>query len=216
MDAHLTRRGLLGAGLALALPAWAARTPPARTLVFEVRRNGRPIGRHTLTFSGDARDFDVLIAAAMKVSFGPFVLFRYRFDAVESWRRGEFARLSSRAESNGRPDQVTALRTAGGVMVKTLKSACNLPSEALPLTHWNSAAFGHPLFNPQTGELMRESVARQGGCLLRLAGGAIIRTTRYAMTGLAQITDWYDPANSWLALAARAGDGSRIDYRRVV
>jgi hypothetical protein len=219
----LTRRTMLTGGAALGGAAFAgagaARAdtllPPAGRLSFEVWRNGRRIGAHSLTFRGDDADFSVAVDAAMVVGLGPVVLFRYHHQATETWQGGRFASLQSQSITNGRHEQVLASRTAGGVLVKTGAGAQTLPQTALPLTHWNQHGLQGPLFNPQTGAPMRESAARQPGQSLRLADGRAIPATRYALTGDAQIVDWYDAAGAWVALRAKAVDGSEIDYRRM-
>jgi hypothetical protein len=219
MSPPLTRRMLLAVGAALgASGAARAETllPPAGRLSFEVWRNGRRIGGHSLAFRGDESDFAVTVEASIAVGLGPVTLLRYHHQATETWQGGRFAGLQSHSVTNGRPEQVLASRTAGGVMVKTGAGVQTLPQTALPLTHWNQHALQGPLFNPQTGALMRESAARQPGQSLRLADGRAIAATRYALTGDAQIVDWYDAAGAWAALSAKAMDGSLVEYRRVV
>ncbi|HEV7158411.1 MAG TPA: DUF6134 family protein [Caulobacteraceae bacterium] len=213
MSAEITRRGamvLTAAGLMAAAPA-AARPP----LTFEVWRGRSRIGRHTVSFSGAAGDFSVSIEAVMSVGLGPITLFRYHHQALETWRGGAFTELVSHTLTNGRREQLSALRTPAGVAVNTLAGAHLLPAASLPLTHWNPHTLTAPLFNPETGEAMRESVIRQAGQSARLANGRAIPATRYTLSGDAELSDWYDLAGAWAALRAKASDGSVIDYRRV-
>jgi len=207
----LTRRAALATVMAGAAQAGV---PAARRLAFEAWRGGKRIGRHTLDFDGDDKNFAVRIEADFAVSLGPITLFRYRMQAVETWRGGRFAELTSRTVTNGRQEQATAIRGPDGVWVRTAKGARKLPPGVLPLTHWNEAAFAAPLFNPETGAAMRETVARQPGQTLTLPDGRPITATRYALAGDANIVDWYDAAGVWRALSAKAPDGSRIDYRQ--
>lgn len=201
---------LTAAGLMAAAP------PPARTpLVFEVWRGRSRIGRHTVSFSGGPEDFSIAIEAVMNVGLGPISLFRYHHQALETWRGGVFSELTSRTTTNGRREQLSALNTPAGVAVKTLRGERLLPASSLPLTHWNPHALTAPLFNPETGEAMRERVTRQAGQTARLADGRAIPATRYALSGDADLSDWYDAGGAWAALLAKAKDGSMIDYRRV-
>jgi hypothetical protein len=85
----------------------------------------------------------------------------------------------------------------------------------MPLTHWSQRAFEGPLFNPQTGALMRETVSRAAEQMLEVSGGRSVRAIRFALTGEAEITDWYDETGVWTALRAKAQDGSFVDYRRI-
>ena len=59
---------------------------------------------------------------------------------------------------------------------------------------------------------LREQVNRSVESLRR-ADGTSVRTSRYALRGDAEITDWYADEGDWVALRARAPDGSMIDYR---
>jgi hypothetical protein len=55
----------------------------------------------------------------------------------------------------------------------------------------------------------------KGEEMVKLADGASVKATRYAVTGDASVDDWYDTANVWTALHGRVVDGSYIDYRRL-
>jgi hypothetical protein len=230
---ELTRRALLATGLAstgvasTGLIAAQAQTlaqtleptptlalRPMGRLVFAVWRNKTEIGRHSLTFSGGDKDFVVAIDAVMSVGLGPITVFKYHHQATETWRDGAFASLQSHTLSNGKAEQVAAVRGPGGVMVKTLTGSHLLPATAMPLTHWSPRALQEPLFNPQTGAAMREAVARQPGQTARLADGRAVPATRYTLSGEADIVDWYDMGGTWVALHGKAPDGSWLDYRR--
>ena len=216
--AELTRRMMLAAGFAasgLANARAQSVRPGGRRLMFEVWRNHRNIGHHSLVFQGGDRDFMVAIDAQMAVSLGPIALFRYHHQATETWRGGQFAGLRSQTVTNGNREQVAAVRTSSGVAVKTLTSTHVLDAATLPLTHWNRRVLEGPMFNPETGAAMREKVSRLDGQVLRLAGARPVTATRYAMAGDADIIDWYDPAGVWIALSAKVRDGSSIDYRAV-
>jgi hypothetical protein len=192
----------------------AAGLPPARALRFEVWRKGRQIGRHVLTITGDARDFAVAIDARISVGIGPIVLYGYHHQATETWRDERFVALASRTVTNGRAETVRARRSAAGVEVEATAGHHILPASALPLTHWNAQALGGAVFNPQTGAPLRLQVRRQDDQTVRLADGRTVTATRFRLNGDLDFSDWYGPAGDWLALTARAQDGSQIDYRR--
>lgn len=216
----LTRRAFLATGLAcgLSTPA-AARTggwPATGRLAFEVWRGKQRIGRHSLEFRGDDQDFTVAIDAEMVVKLGPVPVFRYRHQATESWRGGRFAELHSTTGSNGKREAIDAVRSSEGVVIRTLagKTLSAVPG-SLPLTHWNREALLQPLFNPQTGAVVRKAVSRQDAQSVALADARTIPASRYTLTGDAQIVDWYDGAGVWAGLRGRAEDGSYIEYRRL-
>jgi hypothetical protein len=213
----LPRRALLVLGLmsvaghALANPV-GRRTP----LVFEVWRNRQKIGRHTVTFSGTASDFVVAIEARMVVSLGPLPVFRYQHQATETWRGGRFSALQSHTTSNNKHEQVSALAGPQGVTITTAGGKSLVAAAgAQPLTHWNPKAFDGPMFNPQTGAVIHETVSRAPGQTATLANGRAVSATRVTLAGEAQIVDWYDLQGAWTALRGKVSDGSYVDYRRV-
>lgn len=82
------------------------------------------------------------------------------------------------------------------------KGASRGPADAVPLSHWNPANFGKPLFNQQEGRMLKVTCARAG------AGHWQIR-------GEAEIDDFYDASGTWLALKGKLEDGSKMEYRRI-
>ncbi len=216
-DVRLERRTVLAAGLCLLGPAGAlAQSLPSRRPVsFEIWRQGHKIGAHTVGFQGDGQDFTVAIDAELLVKIGPVPVFRYRHRASEVWRGGRFAQFESRTTTNGSEAHVSALRGADGVTVNTSRGqVLHAPAGARPLTHWNAAVLDGPVINPQNGQLPRERVTRTPGDTVQFADGRKVSATRYAVTGDADLTDWYDAEGVWTALKAKAPDGSLIDYRR--
>ena len=199
-------------GLARALAQ--AGEPGGRRLAFDIWRKGQRIGRHALTFQGAPGDEVVAIQATILVKLGPFPIFRYDHQAVETWKAGRFASLQSRTISNGRHQQVDASPTPAGVRVDTGGGrVATLAADALPLTHWNQAALKSPLFNPQTGAAIHDTVSREADETIQVDGHPVA-TTRYTLSGPAEIIDWYDETAVWTALRGKAPDGSWIDYRR--
>jgi hypothetical protein len=222
--ATLGRRGLLAGGcgclgaLALPRPAWAAPAgvPAAGPLAFQVSRNGSAIGTHRLDFTQDGATTTVRIDASFRVGFGFITLYRYHHQGVEIWRDGAFASLHTITHDNGTNFEVRADRVASGIRITATGIADRIaPPGTLPLTHWSVAAMAAPLFNPQTGKMLRETCQPQGPGTVTLADGRAIRATRYALAGEAPMQDWYDTAKIWAALDGTGTDGSRIRYRRV-
>ena len=215
----IARRSLLAAGIAFAAPVRLLAQTPTRPerLAFEVWRNGQHIGSHQLSFAGGERDFRIAIDAQMLIKIGPIPVFRYHHEGVETWRDGRFASLEAQTTSNGAREQVSAVRNASGVVVTTSGGQpLHAPADVNPLTHWNAAVLEGPLFNPQTGKLVRVRVARTADQSAQLANGRTVPATRYTLSGDAEIVDWYDAAQVWTALRGKAPDGSYVEYRRTV
>ncbi len=212
----LTRRGLVGAGFGLALPTFATAAVPANgRLSFAVFRNGDRVGEHVMRFSRSGGGIDVSTEAEMVVKLGPVPVFRYTHTATERWRGGDFASLSTQTNSNGKRERVSAEASASGVRIEGPSGQVNAPAGTAPLTHWNTAAFDGPLFNPQLGKLLKVSVSRAGREQVRTAGGAAIPATRWTIRGEAEIDNWYDADGVWAGLSGRLEDGSTLLYRRL-
>lgn len=210
-----SRRALLAAGLALASPLGALATPPrSGSLTFVVSRNGVAVGRHRMTFTGDAASPRVVTEVEMTIRLGPVPVFRYRHSAEETWSGGRFSALETRTDANGRKRQVSARRTGAGILIETAGTRLTAPADASPLTHWNSAVFGEPLFNPQEGKLIKVAASRIGAETIKTADGSPLRATRWTLRGEADIDNWYDASGAWAALRGKLPDGSSMEYRR--
>ncbi|WP_141653166.1 DUF6134 family protein [Phenylobacterium immobile] len=196
---HLpSRRLMLAGGLFMAAgPALAA----PRRLAFAVFRNGERIGDHELTFETADQSLVVRTLAAMRVKIGPVVVYRYRHEAVERRLGAAFESLATNTNSNGKHERVEAQRQASLVEIVTAKGQVSAPASANPLTHWNAKAFQGPLFNPQTGKLLKVSVSRNGRI--------------WSVRGEAEIDDTYDAAGDWAGLKGKLEDNSSIEYRRI-
>lgn len=204
---HPARRQVLAAlafaGLAPA--AWAA-APAGGRLRFAVFRNGAKVGEQEMTFSGPPDAPSVVTAVDMRIRLGPVPVFRYRHEARERWTAGRFLSLETTTNSNGKREQVSARRTGAGLVVETAAGRQDM-ALAAPFTHWNAQALTGPLFNPQTGKLLKVTARRLG------PGPA--GPVHWAIRGEATIDDWYDEAGVWTALTGKLPDGSTMEYRRI-
>jgi hypothetical protein len=185
-------------------------------LTFQVCRNGSPIGTHRLDFNTHGTTTRVRIDATFRIGIGFLTLYRYRHQGMEIWRDGAFQSLDTTTDDNGTSFRVQAARAAAGILIKATGLPDRLaPANTLPLTHWAEAAMSAPLFNPQTGAMLRETAQPRGQGTVTLANGKPIEATGYALKGEAPLEDWYDEAKIWAALDATGKDGSAITYRRV-
>lgn len=205
----LHRRALIAALPALAFaPGVLAAVPASGRLGFNVMRKGQKLGEHRLAFQRAGDDLSVVTDVSMLLKLGPVAVLTYSYHAVERWRGDAFVSIETRATTNGKAEQTRARRTDAGVVA----NGQTLPANALPLVHWNAWAVRAPLFNPQTGKLMKAAASRRADTLT--LAGKPTPTTRVTLSGEAPLDDWYDAQGVWLALNARVKDGSIIEYRR--
>ena len=92
-------------------------------------------------------------------------------------------------------------RSGAGVVVDGPSGKSTLGPETNPMNHWNSQIFTGPLFNPQTGKLMKVRTAKVG-------------PGHWAIRGEADIDDYYDESGAWQSLVGKLDDGSKVEYRR--
>jgi hypothetical protein len=212
----LSRRGLLAGGLgALAAPAAFAAAPSNGRLAFEVYRGKDKVGEHVMRFANAGGGLSVTTEVEMRVKLGPVPIFRYAHTATERWRGDSFSSLTTRTETNGKVEQVRAEAASSGVVIEGPGGRLTAPASSAPLTHWNTATFDRPLFNPQLGKLMRIRVARAGRDSVQLANGQSLSATRWTLRGEAEIDNWYDSAGVWAGLRGKLEDGSTMIYRRL-
>jgi hypothetical protein len=221
----IQRRAFLTGGAAgLALP-WLA---PARSLAalsgipadgkvaFKVMRKGAHIGEHSLRFDQDGDNLTVQTDVRITVHIGPVPVYRHTQHCVERWKADRFVALESTTSSNVAHDTVSVRRTADGVRVEPSSGAAfTAPAEALPLTHWNRFAYQGPMFDPQDGKLLKESLVARSDDMIPAADGSMIKVTRWSVTGDGVMDDFYDAAGVWAGLHVKVRDGSRVEYLRL-
>lgn len=191
----------------------AAGSQPER-LAFVALRNGREIGEQQMTFQ-TGEGLTVRSEADFLVKLGPIALYRYRHEATERWRDDRFLDLRTQTDDNRRRTHVEARREAAKVVIVPADAPpLEAAADALPFTHWNRRIASAPLFNPQDGRLLRETVSVAPARPISLADGGARRATGLAFRGEVEITDWYDEAGVWTGLVGRLKDGSILEYRR--
>lgn len=211
-----SRRHLLIGGLgALAAPAAFAAAPASGRLAFKVYRGRDEVGEHIMRFVRTGGGVSVSTEVEMRVRLGPVPVFRYAHTATERWQGESFTSLTTRTVTNGKVEQVVAEASSSGVAIEGPSGRLSAPASAAPLTHWNTAAFDRPLFNPQLGKLMRIRANRAGRETVELANGQSVQATRWTLRGEAEIDNWYDSAGAWAGLRGKLEDGSTMIYRRL-
>jgi hypothetical protein len=220
------RRAFLASGAAgLALPllgpgrarAALSGIPADGKVAFKVMRRGAHIGEHSLTFSQDGDSLTVLTEVRITVHVGPVPVYHHTQHCVEHWKGDRFVSLESTTNSNISHDVVTARRTADGLRIEPGSSVApyTAPAETLPLTHWNRFAYQGPLFEPQNGKLLKETLVTRADDFITLADGSTIKAMRWSVTGDGVMDDYYDMGGVWAGLNVKVRDGSRVEYLRL-
>jgi hypothetical protein len=219
------RRAFLASGAAgLTLPwlgpgrsrAAVSGIPSDGKVSFKVMRRGAHIGEHSLTFSQDGDALTVTTDVHITVHIGPVPVYHHTQHCIEHWKGDRFVGLESTTSSNVSHDVVTARRTADGLRIEPGSGTpFTAPAETLPLTHWNRFAYQGPLFEPQNGKLLKETLVARADDMITLADGSMIKATRWSVTGDGVMDDYYDMGGVWAGLHVKVRDGSRVEYLRL-
>lgn len=223
---RLARRAFLagaaaaGLGLPLLRPGLAraalAGIPADGKVAFKVMRKGAHIGEHSLRFDMDGDTLTVQTDVRITVHVGPVPVYHHTQRCTEHWKGDRFLALESTTNSNVSHATVTARRTGDGVRVEPAGGAAyTAPAEALPLTHWNRFAYQGPLFDPQDGRLLKETLVGRAEDMIQTADGSSLKVTRWSVTGDGVMDDYYDSGGVWAGLHVKVRDGSRVEYLRL-
>lgn len=200
MSLVIGRRELLAGGAGLLLPGMALAAPGR--LAFNVFRNGTKVGEHVMTFSGDDQNRTISTDVAMTVKVGPVPVYRYKHSAVERWVAGKWASIDTTTNGNGKVHKASGRAMDGYVQIAGPKGSIRGPAEAVPLSHWNQASLGRPLFNQQEGVMLKVRCTR-------------VKPGHWQIRGDAEIDNFYDASGNWLALKGKLEDGSTMEYKRI-
>lgn len=201
MSLVLGRRELLTASVGLLIPTTALAAPPPR-LGFAVYRNGTKVGEHAISFTGDDDNRTVSTTVDMVVKIGPVPVYKYKHTALEKWVGGKWSSVETTTNGNGKVTKASARAMSGYVAITGPGGAVRGPADAAPLSHWNQALFGRPLFNQQEGKMLKVTCTR-------------VKPGHWQIRGEAEIDDFYDSAGNWLALRGKLEDGSKLEYKRI-
>jgi len=218
--AFLTGAAATGLALPLLRPGLARAAlsgiPADGKVAFKVMRKGAHIGEHSLRFDMDGDGLTVQTDVRITVHVGPVPVYHHTQRCIERWKGDRFVSLESTTNSNVSHDTTTARRTADGVRIEPSGGApFTAPADALPLTHWNRFAYQGPLFDPQGGKMLKESLVTRAEDMIQTADGSSIKVTRWSVTGDGVMDDYYDPSGVWAGLHVKVRDGSRVEYLRL-
>ncbi len=204
--AMLAGLGVIGAG---------AEAAPAQNLMFRVMRKGDDIGRHSLSFAGDAGDLQVAINVDIRVGLGPITLYRYGLRATERWRNGVLLEMTGTTNDDGTKDFVNARRQNDRLAVEgSAGPAYVAPVGTIAASHWNRAELAGPMVNIQDGALLNFQVTQKGREQIT-ARGQSAAADHYVLQGKEHLEIWYDTAGMWVGLTAIGRDGSLISYEQI-
>ncbi|MBK8199915.1 MAG: hypothetical protein IPK75_16335 [Acidobacteria bacterium] len=205
---------LLAAGAAPSLAETTARwTPKSGDVVrFNVLREGKPFGSHTVKFSKDADgNLTAQTDVSLKAGLGPVTLFRYTLDATETWVDGKLVAVTGAVNDDGKKRSVKAVRKGAGLAVDGTDFKGTAPAGIIPASHWNFAQTrAGKLLSTEDGEILDVKVSEIGREQIN-AGGQKIEANHYRLDSAIDVDLWYDDEGRWVKLAFEAR-GQEIEY----
>ena len=209
-------RGLAAtAGLLMPLmTAAAVHAEHAGLYEYTVMRNGRPIGtnRVVATPSADGQELELTFDTDLKVTFGPFTVFRYANQRRELWRDGRLVFATGTTNDDGTRYAIEIKAESGGFVRAVNGRVEALDPNRRPLALWDKNTLnGHTAYF-STAEDKLLNVSFEFGGRERVAwwqGGALV--DHYKMTGDEERDLWYD-TKGHLVRAKFRRRGSDIEF----
>jgi hypothetical protein len=204
----------------LAISALLAAAPSAHAeqgavLEFDIRREGSLIGRHKVSFTGDAARLTVDIAIDIKVDVAFITVYRYTHRSRETWADGRLVAISTTTDDDGDKTFVKARAEDDKLVVENITETYAVAAHTLPSSYWHDAMLTRSqMIDTQDGKLLTMKVAPPVEETIPVAGKSVA-AKHYVVSGDLDIDLWYLPNGEWARLVFKAqSDKSTITYDR--
>jgi len=210
---------LLAGGLSLLLtvaPGAAAQDAPAfpgrlGTYVFEVTRDGDPIGTQTVTLKREGDTVTVTTESKIAVTMLGIVVYRLHQVLTDTYRGGQLVAVAAETKDPNslREGKVArdGTRWTGRLGNQNRDFECDCRSSST-MSHQSSLE-GSSIIEASEVQLRAVTIEDKGTEMLDLPEGRI-ETRHFAVTGEIEREVWYDPAGNLVAARQEGSDGSDI------
>lgn len=179
---------------------------------FEIRRQGKPVGSHVVSFERTGDAIRSRSAVHIAVDFLFFTAFRYRYESEALWRQGRFERFDVDIKDNGKSLRLTATHDGERTVISGTAGALTVPTSLHATEHWNAGILTQrQVLNTLTGKI-NNVVIRPGLTELVETERGPVAATVYHYSGDLVIDVWYDEKGRWVKMRFKGRDGSLIDY----
>jgi hypothetical protein len=180
-------------------------------LVFNVTRNGQPLGQHSITVSDAGDTMRAQSRVALRANVGPLTVFNLEQTCSEVWNGGVLAGLECSTLKDGRRTRVRGELRGGRLRVVGAEGESFFPLGAFPTSWWTEPPAGSStMIDTQTGEPMRVRVTRMGRETIDV-GGQRIEAQRVRVQGTLAVDLWYDAQGRWVGCEFTAR-GQHVRY----
>ena len=196
------------AGEAQDVPAWPGRLG---AYVFEVTRDGKPIGTQTVTLKQDGDTLTVTTESAIAVKLLGIVVYRMHQVLTDVYRDKQYVALVAETKD---PDGLRAGKIAregnhwtGKLGKQSRDFECDCRSSS---TMWHRANLeGTRMIEASEADLRTVTIEDKGMEMMDLPEGSV-QTHHYAVKGGIEREVWYDPAGNLVSATQIGSDGSLI------
>jgi len=183
-------------------PLWALKAYGS-SIEFQVKRNGKSIGKHLVEFAQENEILTVTSTTRMRIKFLFITAYKFDYLSTETWGASGLQTVNSFSNDDG--EKTTSYFPFSENM------------EILPTNHWNPDVINSSIiFNTITGENNNVKIVFEGEEEV-LTGAGVRSANKYRYSGdLFNVWVWYDTQDRWVRLEFQGNDGSRITYQCIV
>lgn len=180
---------------------------------FDVRRNGTPVGSHTVSFTREGGKIATATRFEVAVDVLIFTAYRYVYASQGTWSGGCLVGLTAAVDDNGKESAVRVRQDGGVLSVAGPLGEAVADRRTLPTEHWDYAVVGAAaVINTITGRVNRVNIAAAGTETVQTADGRALTARRYVYRGELDNEVWYDAKGRWVKMRFPGADGSTIEY----
>ncbi|WP_246832838.1 DUF6134 family protein [Thalassospira sp. MCCC 1A01428] len=186
--------------------------------VFQIRREGSPVGTHKLQFHTGKDGIQVIAQSTINISFLGFSAYRFDYRSESLWQHDRLAKLAVNVDDDGDQTSLNARYDSKTDMLQATgpDGERTLPAGIFPTNHWHCGVLSQTtVLNTITGQPNNVTIRSMGQEKIIAGNGGVNRidATHFQYDGELRTDAWYDADGRWVRLAFRARDGSEIVYR---
>lgn len=209
--------GRLAAAAILLATAAAGRAdlPADQILVYDILRNGEPLGSQSFTLRRQEREVVAELRTEIDYRLLTVPLYSFRQTGREVWRDGRLVELVTDTDDNGTASRLRVHASGDGATLEIddTRQRRAVPQPLAAASLWNRGALDYArLIDTITGSLLDVSVNPTGEETV-MAGGRPERAQGFRVTGGLTRDLWYGADGRLLRVRFIASDGSHLEYR---
>lgn len=167
---------------------------------FDVKRNGKKIGEHFVTFKQENDKLIVNAKTKIRVKFLFITAYRFDYKAEEIWQANELKTLNAYTNDNGEVSEVNY----------------TYQDKTTPLfstNHWNPNVLNADnVLNSITGKTNNVTISEMGWENISIQDETRAALRHEYSGDLKNVTTWYDEKGRWVGLQFTSKDDSIISY----